>query len=135
MLITIDGSQLPAKTDVDIQAAIDAITNSGGYGAVLLLPGVYIISNPLKVMGDAVSLIGFGSPTRLVMADPTANLFVVSGHLFHLERCEIQTSVTKTNGSIIDATGSQGVVKDVRLVGNFYDGFTFATSTAGIWRF
>ena len=135
MLITIDGSQPPPKTDLDIQAAIDAIKNSGGYGAVLLLPGVYTISNPVNVTADAVSLIGFGSPTRLVMAHATAHLFVVSGQLFHLERCEIQTSVTKTNGSIIDATGSQGVVKDVRLVGNFYDGFTFATSAAGMWRF
>jgi len=135
MLITIDGSQLPAKTDEDIQTAIVAIEKSGGYGAVLLLPGVYTISSPIKVAGNAISLIGFGSPTRLVMADLTADLFVVSGQLFHLERCEIQTSVTKTEGSIIDASGSQGVVKDVRLVGNFYDGFTFATSSAGTWRF
>jgi hypothetical protein len=141
MLITIDGSQPPPKTEVDIQAAIDAIKNGGGYGAVLLLPGVYTISNPINVMCDAVSLIGFGSPTRLVMTDLTADLFVVSGQLFHLERCEIQTSVTKTKGSIIDVKEhrgveeSQGVVKDVRLAGNFHDGFTFTTSRAGTWRF
>ena len=135
MLITIDGSQPPAKTDLDIQSAINTITKSGGFGAVMLLPGVYTISNPINVTADAVSLIGFGSPTRLQMVNAIADLFVVSGQVFHLERCEIQTSVTKTAGSIINATGSQGVVKDVRLVGNFFDGFTFGTSTAGLWRF
>ena len=135
MLITIDGSQPPAKTDADIQSAIDTIKNNGGYGAVMLLPGVYTISNPVNVTADAISLIGFGSPTRLNMVNATGDLFVVSRDLFHLERCEIQTSVAKTAGSIINATGSQGVVKDVRLVGNFFDGFTFGTSTAGLWRF
>jgi hypothetical protein len=71
----------------------------------------------------------------MVVNNSTADVFVVSGQLFRLERCEIQTSEPKTAGSIIRAAGSQGVVKDVRLVGNFYDGFTLAVHTAGIWRF
>lgn len=128
----VDGGRFP-QTGAGIQAAIDDIGASAG--TVFLPPGVYIVSSEIRVTQVGLSIIGFGYSSELHLTDPKSNLFSVSGARFLLADVEISTSARKTSGSVIYATADQGTVRDVRLTGNFWNGFTLDTSKAGLWTF
>jgi hypothetical protein len=128
----VDGGRFP-QTGAGIQAAIDDIGTSAG--TVFLPPAVYSVSAEIRVTQVGLSIIGFGHSSRLHLTDPKSNLFSVSGPRFLLADVEITTSARKTAGSVIYATADQGTVRDVRVTGNFWNGFTLDTNKASNWIF
>lgn len=128
----VDGERFP-QTGAGIQAAIDDIGASAG--TVFLPPAVYNVSAEIRVTQVGLSIIGFGYSSQLHLTDPKGNLFTVSGARFLLADVEISTSARKTSGSVIYATADQGTVRDVRVTGNFWNGFTLDTSKASNWTF
>lgn len=130
-LRVVDGQKYP-KTDAGIQAAIN---DAGRYGTVLLPPAWYTLAKEITVTNEGVTIQGYGMGTRLQVTDPIMNVFTVSGPLFALRDLEIYTSVPKTAGAVINVKAMQGQVSNVRLVGNFYNGFELIGQMAGIWTF
>jgi hypothetical protein len=128
----VDGGRFP-QTGAGIQAAIDDIGASAG--TVFLPPAVYSVSAEIRVTQIGLSIIGFGHSSRLHLTDSMSNLFNVSGARFLLADVEITTSARKTGGSVIYATADQGAVRDVRVTGNFWNGFTLDTNKASNWTF
>lgn len=128
----VDGVKFP-RTGAGIQAAIDDLEAAAG--TVLLPPGLYSVPAEIRVTQVGVSIIGYGHSSEIRLSDASSNLFNVSGARFLLADLEISTTVRKTAGSIIDATADQGTVRDVRLTGNFWNGFTLDTSKASNWTF
>jgi hypothetical protein len=128
----VDGIKYP-KTAEGIQAAITDIGESPG--VVLLPPGVYEISSEIKVAQTGISIMGFGFSTELHVVNPQINVFNVSAGRFQLSNMEIRTAIIKTAGSIILVNGEEGVVRNIRIVGSFFNGFTLQGSVADGWSF
>lgn len=129
----VDGLRF-AQSGEGIQAAINDF-GSGGYGVVYLPSGDYSVSRPILIAADGISIIGAGFGTKIRMTDPATDVFDVSGALFRMENVEILTHVRKTQGGVLRIKGAQGLVRNVRLTGSFYDGFVHAGRGSGNWSY
>jgi len=105
-----------------------AITALGGQGVVELPCGpsgaqkTYTVSSTITVSSDGVQIVGHGLCSNLSITT-TSDAFAVTGALFQLRDMNVTIgTATSRNGSAIvhatNATGSQGLIQNVRFVGN-----------------
>jgi hypothetical protein len=101
-----------------------------------LTPGIYNVSDTIIVKQMGISILGFGHSSRLRVTNPAITLFEIESDRFLLSDVEIDAAQRQTAGSVINATGSQGDVRNVRIDGgNFFDVFTLDDALAGMWSF
>ena len=127
----VDGTNYP-RTSQGIQSAIKDIGMSPG--TVYLTPGIYDISSEIQVTAPGIRIIGDGvASTMLNVANPTANLFNITGSRFELMDLGIKSTSQKTAGSLVVMGGPEGHVHNVRIEGNFWNGFTAESGAGGSW--
>lgn len=129
----IDGVKFPQSGE-GIQAALNEL-GPGGNGILFLPPGKYNVVQPIVVSAGAISIVGAGSATRIMVNDPTINVFQITGHYFRLESVLIQAIVRKTAGSVLNVGGAHGTVRNIRMTGSFYNGFTHMETASGDWSY
>jgi hypothetical protein len=111
---------------------------------ILFGPGFYTIQDsalPMVISTEGIHFVGQGDgATVLYIKSSSKDVFEVSGQYFGLENIHISVdpNTTRTAGWVINATGQDGFVRNVRLV-DVYGGFqltdTSASQVANGWRF
>jgi hypothetical protein len=115
-----------------IQSAIQDIGLSPG--TVYLTPGVYDISSEIKITQPGIRIRGDGvASTLLNVTNQTANVFNVMASWFELTDLGIKSTTQKTSGSLFVMGGPEGRVHNVRIDGNFWNGFTAVSGEGGSW--
>lgn len=125
------------KTDVEIQAALDAAKNAGG-GIVFIPTGTWIISTTLKITASNIHLVGEGQATYIKLANAT-NKAMISAKSNSTQLTGIRIANFYLDGNKANQTVNQSglemgkcaysTLENVRVVNAKYIGIAFGELT------
>jgi hypothetical protein len=97
----------------------------------------------IRIKATGVALIGCGPTSTVLISSGTTGNFISNPDapsstysLSRIENLDIQTSSPRTSGALLNATNlDQGLVQNVRILGNWFDVFDHLGHGSGSWRY
>jgi hypothetical protein len=107
-------------------------------GSITFAPG-----KGIKIAVTGVTLLGCGPTLTVLRSDGTSGDFIsnpdaprTTYSFTRIENLDIQTISTRASGALLNATNlDQGLMRNVRILGNWWDVFDHFGAHSGIWNY